>query len=214
VLGSPHGTQGGDLNTPRSGGEAQQGVHGTWKDVDPKNLPHGQVELHWDGQTKKFDSMQNALNFMDRLSSDGTSQTHYVMENGLFGPKPVAKQFKNFREVGAIFYRKPTDPSLNQSGRTIHGDLFFDDTEGGSVHLPSNRFLKRGDINVIGEAHTHPLEHGDYFVDNGAAVQAVNPHNPSIGDMRHDLRIDSFAGRNIRSFMVHGVNQYVEFQGY
>ncbi|MDJ0765367.1 MAG: toxin TcdB middle/N-terminal domain-containing protein [Myxococcota bacterium] len=210
------GTEGGDLNTPTSGGEAQQGVHGTWDAVDPKDLPHGPVELHWDGQTKKFDSMQGALNYMDRLSTDGTSQTRYVMEDGLFGPTPVGKEFKNFREVGAIFYRKPTDPSTGQSGRTIHGDLFFGGTEGGSVHLPSTTddYLGNSNITIIGEAHTHPLKHGDYFVDNGAAVQTVNPHNPSIGDMRHDLRIDAFAGRNIRSFMVHGSNQFVEFQGY
>jgi hypothetical protein len=134
-------------------------------------------------------------------------------EEKLFQPV-TSEPFKVSREVGAIFYRFTDNADFTRSIRTIHVDLVYGDYFSGTVSVNVGDYLLDPQYDVVGVAHTHPLDQGDWLmVGPNKAARALDTSVPSLSDARFDKRIDMVAGRDIRSWLV-TTSSVLEYQGY
>ena len=96
----------------------------------------------------------------------------------------------------------------------MHADISFGNWLLGYVDTKISKKLDDPEKNIIGQVHTHPMNHGDnMIIDETHSCTAVHPELPSRDDTKNDYNVDRAAGKNIRNWMIHG-NDIIEYQGF
>jgi hypothetical protein len=171
-----------------------------YKDISANELPGGPVILHVGNREIHLDNMQAVFRWMERNSNLGGGQWLNT-DNGRIW-------VNNRREVDVIFYRRvSTDPNNRVSMRTIHGDVAFGRSyePGVSGHSP-RQLIDNPNARVIGIAHTHPWGRGEWAIDFAANDVVEMDYGPSVGDVNSDRAVDSYAGYNVRAWVIQNSN--------